>query len=154
MADDDTANPPTIPLTQRYAALVLSERPSEADLRAMRDELIAAADAAPTPQATQALLDRASDCDGRIRAARSNRAARLAAAAEALRRVPTTGATVHDMATLIGLTTMAADIARQRAFGELADDDWRIPWLDRAEIQLITYQQAGLAGWRRAYRAR
>lgn len=160
---DDTANQPTIPLLQRYEALVMSERPSEADLRAMAAELRAAAElpddqrrlvarGAALPQAAQGLLDRAHDCDGRIRSVRSQRAFRLAAAVEALRRVPTTGATVHDLATIIGLTTAAADIARKHANGELADDAWEIPWLDRVEIQLITYQQAGLAGWRRAYR--
>ncbi len=109
---------------------------------------------ASLPQTAQGLLDRAHDCESRIRGARSLRAFRLADAVTALRQTRTTGATVHDMATIIGLTTMAADIARQHADGKLADDDWKIPWLDRAEIQLLTYQQAGLAGWRRAYRGR
>lgn len=162
MADDTTQPEPTIPLLQRYEALVLSERPSEADLRAMAVELRAAAGlpddqrrqaarGADLPQAAQGLLDRAHDCESRIRGARSLRAFRLSDAAQALRQVRTTGATIHDMATIIGLTTMAADIARKHANDELADDDWRIPWLDRAEIQLLTYQQTGLAGWRRAY---
>ncbi len=118
----------------------------------MTAELRAAADAAPTPQAAQALRDRAHDCESRIRGAETLRAMRLQDAADRLRHVRTTGATVHDVATLIGHLTMAADIARQLATGAIGPDNWRVPWLERTEAQLATYQAEGLEGWRKAYR--
>lgn len=82
----------------------------------------------------------------------TERAARLRAFADRLRRVPASGATVHDMAALIGLATLAADYADQLAAGSVPPTDWRAPWLAQAEEQLEVYSRDGLAGWRRVYR--
>lgn len=84
----------------------------------------------------------------------AERAARLRGWAADVRRVPATGANVHDLAAVRGLADTAADIAEAIAAGGVAADDWRHAWLDRAEAELAHYREAGLAGWRRVYRGR
>lgn len=81
-------------------------------------------------------------------------AAHLEVLAAALRRVPATGATVHDLRALIGLADGAAKVARDLEAGTAIDAEWWRRWLDNAVAELAVYQADGLEGWRRVYRRR